>query len=533
MISPYYINLQGKYGNRKEEYLNLAALLSHMDRLGIWQTTATCLRTNARESNRILLADLENTPGAKERVIPAFLAEPHIYVSAGEMEHLEMCLRDHGPACIRLIPSKGGYRLKEMEQVLLRLEKYNPIVLIDRKNMDTDANYDDLVFLANRLPQVKFVVQRVFWSRMHYIFDAMQRAGNIYIDTGWLHMERGTEMLCQQFDPSRVLFSLGLRSNNGAAIAGLCYADLPQQVKDAIASDNFIALFSKEEHRQTLRSNRRSIGNKVANRYWNRYLEEQPIGTRIIDAHAHISPHIAGWFAPCNDMVEATPLFYQKMERLGMEKAIVSQPAAVYEDPREPNTHLLECTRDYRDKIWGYLSYIPFGADLYTEEYMDKMFSTGFFIGFKTMPGYNGIALADQLYEPMFRYAKAHSLPILLHTWGAKDIRSFADVSAKWPGVKIILGHSGGLEDGRQECHKVAQDPKYPDLYFEFCGSFFSTFSWKESLEHIDYRRVLFGTDANLHDAAWELGRLLSEDIPDDQLEAILSGNAKKLFGFE
>ena len=164
---------------------------------------------------------------------------------------------------------------------------------------------------------------------------------------------------------------------------------------------------------------------------------------------------------------------------------------------------------------------------------MDKMFATGFFIGFKTMPGYNGIGLGDERYIPMFEYAKKHDLPILLHTWGAKDIRSFADVSARWPGVKVILGHSGGLEDGRQECHKVAQDPKYPDLYFEFCGSFFSTVSWKDSLEFIDYRRVLFGTDANLHDAAWELGRLLSEDICDEQLEAILSGNAIKLFGLE
>ncbi|MBQ6840066.1 MAG: amidohydrolase family protein [Oscillospiraceae bacterium] len=532
MISPYYINLQGKYGNRMEEYIGLVDLLSHMDRLGIWQTTATCIRTNARESNLCLLEDLKNTPGAKGRVIPAFLAEPHIYVSKGEMEHLEMCLRDCGPACIRLIPTKGGYRLKEMEQVLLRLEEYQPIILIDRKDMDTDANYDDLVFLAQRFPCLKFVVQRVFWSRMHYVFDAMQRAGNIYIDTGWLHTERGTEMLCEQFSPERVLFSLGLRSNNGAAIAGLCYADLSQKIKDAIAWDNFAALFD-EKNQEILRTNRHSIPNKVANSYWNRYLEEKPIGTRIIDSHAHISPHIAGWFAPNNDIVEATPLFYQKMERLGMEKAIVSQPAAVYEDPRQPNTHLLECTREYADKISGYLSYIPFGSDLYTKEYMDKMFATGFFIGFKTMPGYNGIGLGDERYIPMFEYAKKHALPILLHTWGAKDIRSFAEVSARWPGVKIILGHSGGLEDGRQECHKVAQDPKYPDLYFEFCGSFFSTVSWKDSLKFIDYRRVLFGTDANLHDAAWELGRLLSEDIPDEQLDAILSGNAVNLFGLK
>ena len=529
MISPYYINLLGKYGNRMQDYLNLSDLLSHMDRLGIWQTTATCIRINAREANRTLLEELESTPGAKERVIPAFMAEPHIYVSRGEMEHLEMCLRDYSPACIRLTPTAGGYRLKEMEQVLLRLQAYSPIVLIDRKDMDTDANYDDLVFLANRLPGVKFVVQRVFWSRMHYIFDAMQRANNIYIDTGWLHMERSTEMLCEQFDPSRVLFSLGLRANQGAAIAGLCYAELPQSIKDAIASDNFIALFD-EKSREILKNNRKTIPNQVANSYWNRFLAEKPIGTPIIDSHAHISPHIAGWFAPCNDMAEATPLFRQKMERLNFSLAVASQPAATHEDPRQPNTDLLEVTRAYTDKIRGYLSYIPFGSDLYTVEYMDKMFATGFFLGFKTMPGYNGIGLGDERYIPMFEYAKKHDLPILLHTWGAKDIQSFAQVSADWPGVKIILGHSGGLHDGRQACHKIAKDPKYPDLYFEFCGSFFSTFSWKESLEHIDCRRVLFGTDANLHDAAWELGRLLSEDIPDEQLDAILSGNAKKLF---
>lgn len=531
MKSPYYVNLQGKFGNRMEEYLNLADLLSHMDRLGVWQTTATCQRVNAREANRELLLQLENTPGARERVIPAFMAEPHIYVSQGEMEHLSMCVRDYAPACIRLMPVQGGYRLKEMEQVLARVEQYGPVILIDRKDMDTDGNYDDLVFLAKRFPGLKFVVQRAFWSRYHYVFDAMLRCDNIYMDTGWLHTEQGHEIFCRQFGYKRILFSLGLRANHGASIAGLSYANLSQETKDAIASTNFIDLFDDPAHRQKLLANRRSIPNKVANSYWDRFLEERPIGTKIIDSHSHISPHIAGWFAPCNDMAEAAPLFYQKLERLGFDLAVASQPAATHEDPRQPNSDLLEVTRGYTDKIRGYLSYIPFGADLYTEAYMDKMFATGFFMGFKTMPGYNGIGLGDERYLPMFEYAKKHNLPILLHTWGAKDIYSFAEVSAKWPGVKIILGHSGGLHDGRQACHKVAADTKYPDLYFEFCGSFFSTFSWKDSLECIDYRRVLFGTDANLHDAAWELGRLLSEDIPDEQLEAILSGNAKTLFG--
>ena len=52
------------------------------------------------------------------------------------------------------------------------------------------------------------------------------------------------------------------------------------------------------------------------------------------------------------------------------------------------------------------------------------------------------------------------------------------------------------------------------------------------TLEHIDYHRVLFGTDAPILSNIWELSRLLSEDIPDEALIAILGQNAKELFGF-
>ena len=532
MISPYYINLMGKYGNRMQDYLNLGDLLSHMDRLGIWQTTATCLRGNVRESNRALLADLEKTPGAKERIIPAFLAEPHIYVSNGEMEHLTMCLREHSPACIRLQPMIGQYRLREMEQVLLRLEEFHPVILLDKREMTDIADIDDLIYLANRFPTMRFVVQQIFWSKLHFVFDAMQRAENICIDIGWMQNEQGIPMLCKHLGEDRVLFSLSYRANHGAAIAGLCYADLSQQQKDAIAAENFINLFHNETDRAILRARRRSIPNRVANSFWNRFLEEKPLGVRVIDSHTHISPHLGQWFAPQNDMAEATPLFRQKMERLGIELSIISQPGRWHEDPRQPNYDLLEVTRNHTDCMKGYLTFIPDSCHLYTREYLDEMFATGFYIGFKSMPEYYQVSICDERYDTMFRYAQEHDLPILLHSGGVHgDIRLCGEAVAKWPGVKLILGHSGGADPGRLACHEVAQNPKYDGLYFEFCGSFMSTISWKESLKYIDYRRFLFGTDANLHDAAWELGRLLSEDIPDEQLEAILGGNAMRMFG--
>ena len=96
-----------------------------------------------------------------------------------------------------------------------------------------------------------------------------------------------------------------------------------------------------------------------------------------------------------------------------------------------------------------------------------------------------------------------------------------------------ILGHSGCGNVGRAQCEELAQDPRYDNVYFEICGSFLSQRKWSESLKVIDYHRVLYGTDAPIHSIVFELARLLSEDIPDEQMRAILGGNTKRIFGFE
>jgi predicted TIM-barrel fold metal-dependent hydrolase len=40
---------------------------------------------------------------------------------------------------------------------------------------------------------------------------------------------------------------------------------------------------------------------------------------------------------------------------------------------------------------------------------------------------------------------------------------------------------------------------------------------------------VVFGSDSYAHELAWELGRLLSLDIPDEVLKAILAGNMRRI----
>lgn len=534
MISPYYINLLGKYGNRFQDYATMEDLLAHMDRLGIWQTTATRHYGNSGECNQALLDDLERVPGAKERVIPAFVADPHIYITEGLMEHLTMCLTKYRPACLRLMPKSKVFRLREIEGVLARLEYLQPVVLIERSEMNDATDFDDLLLMAKRFPGMRFVIQKVMWNPMHLVLDVMERADNIYIDCGFMHMQGGFQTLIKLFGMERILFSLGLRANHGAAIAALRWARIPQEQKDAIASDNFIRLFQDENDRKILTRNRRSIPNQVKNSYWNRHLAGQPLGTRVIDAHGHIVPSGPQWLPPLCDRQKLAKLMVEDMDRLGIERTYVSNTIMRYEDVLYPNRELLEVTKPYEGRFKGYLLYFADCPELYTEEYLEKMFATGFYVGFKSLPKYQEVSIDDPRYEPMFRYAHEHHLPILLHTWDGMpfgNVQLCADVAKKWPNAKVIMGHSGGIDAGRKACIRIANDPAYDNVYFDFCGTFLWTKDWKDFLEQVDPKRVVFGSDSHVHDQAFELGRLLSEDLPDEILQRFLADNAERILG--
>ena len=534
MVSPYYINLLGKYGNRFLDYATMEDLLSHMDRLGIWQTTATRHIGNSAECNQAMIHDLERVPGAKERIIPAFVADPHIYITEGLMEHLTMCLTKYRPACLRLMPKTKVYRLREIEQVLVRLEYLHPVILIERSEMNDVTDFDDLLLLAKRFPTMRFVIQKVMWNPLHLVLDVMERAENICIDCGFMHMQGGFVTLSKLFGMERILFSLGLRANHGAAISALNWARIPQAHKDSIASDNFINLFHDAQDREILRSNRRTIANQVKNSYWNRHLAGEPLGTQVIDAHGHILPPGSQWLSPLCNREKLAALMVEDMDRLGIARTYVSNTIMRYEDALYPNRELMEVATPYKDRFRGYLLYFANFPELYTEEYLDKMFSTGFYVGLKSLPKYQEVSIDDPRYEPMFRYAHEHHLPILLHTWDGMpfgNVRACAEVAKKWPNAKVIMGHSGGIDAGRNVCLQIAKDPAYDNVYFDFCGSFLWTKDWQSFIEQVDYHRVLFGSDSHVHDQAFELGRLLSEDIPDEILQAILAENALRILG--
>jgi len=537
MRSQYYCNINGKFGMGaygKPEYPELSDLLNQMDRLGIWQTVA--YHSNACDlhpvfGNRFLFEDIENTPGAKERIIPAIAANPAMLAGKGEMEYLEDCLKNKKAACVILFPVTNRFRFVEYKRVFDKICKYEPVIMMDVTEM-TSEDLEDLANIAPKYPKLKFILKEVMWWHFSRVLDILHRTKNVYMDTSWVHTRDTLNIVCEQVGADRLIFSVGKKGHNGASIASLSWLDKAQSVKDKIAYDNFISLLPKWAKNEAY-ANRKSIEDKINNRFWKDFVNEKGIedDVLVIDAHTHIGPFNRSWYLKENEIEDQIKTLEKEMKRFGIDK-IISQPeTALFGKPIEGNKMVEDEVKGKHDRFRGNLVFNPCYSELYTEELLDGFFKGGYFCGFKIIPQYLEVDVADPCMIPMYEYANKHHLHILIHSW-TDDYgcpKKIAEVAKNYPDATFIIGHTGGEDWGRRQSEEIAMDPQNSNCMFEFCGSFVTDITWEESFKKIDYRRVVFGTDTVVHDVAWEMGRLLSIDIPEEWIKEILGNNMQRI----
>lgn len=531
-----YINLRGQYGFSQTfsmDYSSVQDVLDQMDRLGIWQTVVEFTgASNTLYRARRLIQEISAIPNWRQRIIPCFATDAALLFQDGAMESFIQLLKENSPCCISLFPKRFSYRLRLIDAVLDRLQDVCSVILIDKKELSGDCAADDLIYLANRYPEMSFVIRQVSWGGYNFLFDVMRRAKNVYVDNSRLHTRNALEMFHNHIGEGRVLFSTDTRGNEGAAMAPITFANLSDKAKNNIRYGTFISLFRRESDRRFLQENLRAIPNKIPNRFWTPFVEEgKAPDTEIYDIHCHMGMCGGGWNLMNAEFSTQVSAFEEDMDKYNVRRIVSS--ASGRPDLIEANLEMAAAVEGH-DRFRGYVRYNPNFDQLYTDEYLDSLFATGYFIGLKTLPSYMGIEITDKRYERMFRYAHEHHLPVLIHTW-QKNLGApwaCAEAASRWPNAKVVCGHTGGGELGRIDCETIAQDPKYSNVYFEFCGSFGATRTWAKTLQSINPSRVLYGTDACLHDMGWEMSRLLSADIGDDDLIAILGQNAKRIYGF-
>lgn len=161
---------------------------------------------------------------------------------------------------------------------------------------------------------------------------------------------------------------------------------------------------------------------------------------------------------------------------------------------------------------------------------MQRHIADGPFVGVKLWIARKA---TDPALDPIVAYAAELGVPILQHAWyktvgqlpGESDPADVAHLAARHPEATIQMAHLSGC--GERGVLDIAD---LPNVVVDTCGGDPEDGMVEFALEHLGPDRILFGSDAPGRDFGIQLSRILAVGLPDDQLHAILAGNARRLY---
>lgn len=529
------LNANGCYGFSSYAdtgFSTVQDIVKHMDRLGVARSLIWYVPSRDFEplwGNSRMLDDISGDPSTRGRLIPAFTVSPAILYSEDSLKELIVLIEKENICALRLFLSSSGchrFNLMQFEPLIKMLKDIKPVLFFDIRESH-DAR--DILSFSDCFPDIPMIFTNVLWSDLVNIFDLMSRRENIYLETSWVHTEGTIELAVSRFGSERVIFGMGPKSHNAASISALLHADIGEKERSMIAHGNIERLLGIEADARCISAGFNGVGDYSGNisRIEHRLKSFVKSGIDVIDAHGHLGTGSA-YVLEKTKPEEQIPLLLNNMDKLGIKEMIISGFQALFAEPVEGNLTLEKTLTPFKGRFKGYLSFNPFNGDE-LESRFDSFFKGDFFIGFKLLCDYHHVSLTDKRFEAVWKYANLHRLPILMHTWGGNynSPSMLKDIVARYPDAIYILGHAGGNNAGRLEAEELAQSNG--NVYLEWCGSFCSTIPWEETIKKLGSSHIVFGTDAILHNQAWELGRLLSLDVEDEDLVPILGSNMREI----
>ena len=532
----FYLDSTAIYGYssyEKLDYSSLEELLAEMDRLGVHAAltvNAVAARGHSLEGNLQLMEDLEACPAARDRILPVLAVAPKNFYEKESMAFFHEMLSSGRVGALAIYPVAAKFHVGQLERIFLELRQYRPVVLVDCEDLRVEMGYELLAELAAKFPEMSFVLRNSMWGDDGPMFDLLWRCKNVLVENSRLHENGMMRTIAEHFGADRLVYGRGYRSLSGASMASLAYSGLSAEEREQIAGKRLLSLLPNQKEAQRILAAAGDMQPKVTNRYWAEFVKGKGLSdVRIIDAHTHLGGFPSqGWYVTTLGFENALASFLARAKELGICHMITSGMEALHGDPLSNNRMLEEKTEKARDAVTCYYAYNPHYRDVSTEKELDERFASGGFVGFKILADYWKVELTDPRFDGAWSYADKHRLPVLFHCWGPFNTpEMIADIASRYPNATFIIGHSGGGEAGRPRAVRACLE--HANVYLEYCGSFVPKCTWRQALDQVGAEKLIFGTDTLVHDQAWELGRLLSEDITDEELRLILSENIERI----
>jgi predicted TIM-barrel fold metal-dependent hydrolase len=241
-------------------------------------------------------------------------------------------------------------------------------------------------------------------------------------------------------------------------------------------------------------------------------------GEVVIDAHMHIEKFY-NFLIPRSE----AEFLIASAQRIGIRKMYGSSIVALRSDAELGNRNALAFHAQYPHMFFPYLVFKPNYPD--DAKHTIALAETEKINRFKIHDDGNDILYDDKRYFPLYDHANMIGGIILAHTWGKKNVTPLMKIAKQFPRVKILLGHSGVIEE---EIYAQAVS-ECDNMYLETCSSF----AWYGLMERLvamaGSERVLFGTDMPFLSPDQQIGRVLFARITDEDKRKILGLNAQRL----
>jgi hypothetical protein len=251
----------------------------------------------------------------------------------------------------------------------------------------------------------------------------------------------------------------------------------------------------------------------------------------IIDAHAHAGrPGV--FFAP-----QTTPeQLLAVMDRLGIGAAVCTDQLSIVEGCGAALTGLRAAFEESGGRLFDLAVYHPGRSSACLAAAKSALGWPGF-AGLKIHPSFHRTPAEDVAYEPAWRFAAEHGLPILTHSWSVSDYNPVQQLSTParferyvraFTDVRLVLGHAGGRGRERADALRMAAD--YPNVYLDFAGDIFCYRLVEALLAAAPAEKILFGSDYPWLDPRANLTRVLLADIDEAARRKILWENAETVY---
>ncbi|MBN2452481.1 MAG: amidohydrolase family protein [Lentisphaeria bacterium] len=239
----------------------------------------------------------------------------------------------------------------------------------------------------------------------------------------------------------------------------------------------------------------------------------------VIDMHGHVGRYAY----PIADL--ASEGLLRVLRRAGIETILCSHMQCMSADADWGNAQVLECLRQGEGRLRGYAAVFP--SDPQTVHASVSGWIRAGFIGIKLHDA-NQFRYDDPAYEPAYRLANEHRLPVLMHCWGRPAQFAAAVRTARaYPDLTVILAHGGSANpEGYAQAAQAA-----PNILIDTCLS-------RSPLGMIEFlvaragpERIVFGSDGYFYSITQQLGKIMGAELPDSVKRLILRDNALRVLG--